>query len=59
MFDIQYERDVSEDDINQMNLDMMPGFRLTWSYNKQHKPMAFFTKKRDDWKGHRALEFIR
>ena len=59
MFDIQYERDVSEDDINQMNLDMMPGFRLTWSYNKQHKPRAFFTKKRDDWKGHRELEFIR
>ena len=30
---IAHDREVSRDDIRNMKLDMMPGFRLTWNYN--------------------------
>ena len=35
---IELDRKVSADDINNMDLDMMPGFRLTWNYNKHVEP---------------------
>ena len=31
---ITLDRKVTADDINNTNLDTMPGFRLTWNYNK-------------------------
>ena len=31
-------RSVSKDEINSVDLDMMPGFRLTWKYSKQLEP---------------------
>ena len=36
-----HERSISEDEINSITPDMMPGFRLTWSYNEELVP--------DDW----------
>ena len=33
-----HSRRVSEDEINSVDLDMMPGFRLTWKYSKQLEP---------------------
>ena len=29
------ERDLSADDVKKINLDLMPGFRFTWTYDKQ------------------------
>ena len=35
---ISLNRKVSIDDIHNADLDMMPGFRLTWNYSKHLKP---------------------
>ena len=40
---VGYYRQVSQDDIKFMKLDMMPGFRLTWYYNKQVEPEAKYS----------------
>ena len=42
---ISLDRRVSADDINNMNLDMMPGFRLTWNYNKHVEPEDTFSSE--------------
>ena len=31
-------RRMSEDDISELQMDLMPGFRLTWNYNQELKP---------------------
>ena len=50
---VGYHRQVSQDDIKSMNLEMMPGFRLTWYYNKQVEPEAKYSN--DDT----TKEFVR
>ena len=39
-YSIQLIRRASQDEIRNMSLDMMPGFRLTWKYNKHIQPEA-------------------
>ena len=39
------DRKVSQDEIRNMKLDVMPGFRLTWNYNKHVQPEAKYRKK--------------
>ena len=34
-YTIILDREVSQNDIRNMKLDLMPGFRFTWSYDKQ------------------------
>ena len=41
--ELHHIRTISEDEINSITLDVMPGFRLTWSYNEDLKS--------DDWFG--------
>ena len=50
---ILLSRKVSADDMRYMDLDMMPGFRLTWNYNKQLKPEA----KYSSWE--KTKQFVR
>ena len=40
---IELVRKVAADDINNTDLDMMPGFRFTWSYNKHVEPWKKFS----------------
>ena len=37
-------REVSADEINNMDLDMMPGFRFTWHYNKHVEPENIYSR---------------
>ena len=37
---IQLDRRLSHNEIRNMKLDMMPGFRFTWNYNKHMQPEA-------------------
>ena len=39
---IQLDRKVSKDEIRDMKLDMMPGFRFTWNYDKHLEPEAYY-----------------
>ena len=41
LFELQ--RDVSKNEILDMTLPRMPGFTLTWNYDKQLEPMAIFS----------------
>ena len=41
-YQIYLNREVSKDDIMDMKLDLMPGFRLMWNYNKKVIPEAKF-----------------
>ena len=50
---VGYYRQVSQDDIKSMNLEMLPGFRLTWYYNKQVEAEAKYSN--DDT----TKEFVR
>ena len=38
-YDIVLNRKVSADDITNMKLEMMPGFRFSWNYNTKIKPL--------------------
>merc|ERR1712012_812631 len=40
---ISLHRQVSADDLYNIDLDMMPGFRLTWNYNKHIEPVADYS----------------
>ena len=40
---ITLHRQVTEDDIDNLDLDMMPGFRFTWNYMKHVEPWAKFS----------------
>ena len=40
---IAHDREVSWDDIRNMKLDMMPGFRFTWNYDKVIQPEARYS----------------
>ena len=40
---IYLDRKVSPDDITNLKLEMMPGFRLTWNYNTELKPEAEYS----------------
>ena len=42
-FFIQLDREVTEDDIENMELEMVPGFSLTWKYNKNVEPESKFS----------------
>ena len=43
-YDLTFSRDVSANDIyNNMDLDMMPGFRFTWNYNKYLEPENIYS----------------
>ena len=42
---IQLDRKVTADDLYNSNLDIMPGFRLTWNYNKHVEPVAKYRSK--------------
>ena len=44
-YKFELQRDVSKNEILDMNLDMIPGFRLTWNYDKQLEPMAIFSNE--------------
>ena len=41
---IKLDRKVSQDEIRNMKLDKMPGFRFTWNYDKQAQPEAKYYK---------------
>ena len=40
-------RKVSSDDINNMDLDLMPGFRLNWNYNYNVEPEPEYNSKQN------------
>ena len=42
-YHIRLDRKVSADDIRNMDLDLMPGFRFTWKYDKHVKPEAKYS----------------
>ena len=43
-YNLVFSRQVSADDImNNMDLDMMPGFRFTWNYNKYVEPENIYS----------------
>ena len=42
---IGLDRKVRADDINEMDLDVMPGFRLTWNHNKHVEPEDRFSNQ--------------
>ena len=50
---MRMNREVSADDISHMDLDMMPGFRLTWNYNKHVEAENTYSKS------DRTKEFVR
>ena len=49
---IWIDRKVSFDDIRNMELDFMPGFRLIWNYNKIVEPFV-------GWNGDKVKQFVR
>ena len=44
---IKLDRKVSADDIKNIEFDYMPGFRLTWKYNKQVEPENTYSNRID------------
>ena len=52
-YHIKLDRSVSQDYIKNMNIDWMPGFRITWNYNKKIEAGTMFSN--DD----RTKEFVR
>ena len=44
-YDIYLDREVPTNDIENMDLDMMPGFRLTWKYDKDVEPEPIFSNQ--------------
>ena len=42
-FDISLDRKVSVDETKDMNLHMMPGFTLSWKYDKHVEPVAIYS----------------
>ena len=41
----ELNRKVSMEDINQLDLDIMPGFRMTWNYNEHLEPEHFYSEE--------------
>ena len=43
-YSIQFERKISQYEISKMKLKMMPGFGLSWNYNRELEPEARYIK---------------
>ena len=41
------QRKITEDGVNDLQVDLMPGFRLTWHYNKDIDPVYYQSKLRN------------
>ena len=44
-YDIKVQRKVSKDDFKNMDLDTMPGFILTWNYNRRVEAVAKYSNE--------------
>ena len=44
-YDMYLLRKVSSDDLNNMDLDTMPGFQFSWKYNKQVASVDKYSKE--------------
>ena len=42
---IKLDRKVSQDDIKNIDLDMMPGFRFTWNYTRVVEPKSIYSNQ--------------
>ena len=52
------ERDISADDINQLHMNQMPGFKLEWHYNENVGPPEHVDEVLP-WKCYHCVEFKR
>ena len=44
---IRLDRQVPADEINNMDLDIMPGFRLTWNYNRYVELLSKYSNEKN------------